>query len=475
MKFNLASKNLRLIFALQFLIFSFDSFAINDLRTFSPVSVYDSSYVINPENLRKYILEGNNNVLMGLNSIYLSKDQVNIARANLLPSLDLRTLAGPSGFNLSTISFLFPFLAPSNWFNLSQSSLLLEAEKDSYFVIQLNVYASALGLYQSMVGDLALREVYNQNYLVLKELAEVIEAQAREIGATNSQDVLEAKAQVSLALNKLKGIDLFLVKEKAALRKALGMEASLEKMITIEMREMPQSPYEIIPMKMALDAAQMLSPEKRQLEHLIMAAEKGKWSTMFAFMGSGGGSLSASSGALGGTPSFENLSGNYSFRLTFATVPSVQLSNDNIAQLRLRQDELYLEQRATVEATVGAIKIAKEQIEQAKDAYDKFTEYYEIEYQRYFWGASELIDLLQAQSNRVQAMALVVQNKVNLNTLRVNLQRVTMSEEFLKVKGCNFNAAAAPRHSTGFFDWFREIFDSGVDKTNINAICKNNI
>lgn len=428
---------------------------------------------INPQTLRTMILDGNNTVLTELNSIYMSKDNVNIARANLLPSLNLNTMLSSSGFSLSTVSFLLPFLVPSNWFNLDQTEKLLEAEKDAYYILELNVYASAYATYQLIIGDMALRNAYYDNYLVLKNISDTLQRENEDLGTVKTSDLVQAKGQEDLAFGQVSQLDELIIQEKAALRQALGLRAGYEKSLDFDLQNAPQSKYEYYPLQSILDIAQAVAPEKKQIQHLIEAAEAAKWSTMFAFLGGGGSTLSTTAGA--GQPiSFSNITGNYSFKLTFATFPAMDLSNDNIAQLGLRSDEILIEQRATIEATVGSIVEAKKQLDLANHAYDQYTQLYEIEYQKYGFGLSDLLHVFNAQAGRLSAAVARVKSQMDLNSLRTSLHRVTLADEFSAIKGCVLDKSAVDSSDDGggIFDWFKEIFDPSINKTKINAACR---
>src|SRR4051812_45402677 len=51
---------------------------------------------LNPETLRKQLLENNLSIIQALNQVHDAKDQVSVARGNLLPSLNLGALLNPA-------------------------------------------------------------------------------------------------------------------------------------------------------------------------------------------------------------------------------------------------------------------------------------------------------------------------------------------------------------------------------------------
>ncbi|MGZ6359831.1 MAG: TolC family protein, partial [Bdellovibrionota bacterium] len=181
--------------------------------------------VVNPASLRTMLVRSNYGVLENLNLIHQAKDQVNIARGNLMPRLNLGAIlsgivTGPA-FALQSVSILLPFLLPSNWANLHQSEDLLESQKIGYRLVELNNYASAYALYTTMQGDSAIRDVVVSEYNDFVTVRDYLINQQKFVGNVPQEDIDRADAQVNSAAANVSATDELLVSERAALREAL--------------------------------------------------------------------------------------------------------------------------------------------------------------------------------------------------------------------------------------------------------------
>jgi outer membrane protein TolC len=148
---------------------------------------------VNPQSLQTLLLAQNNNLLQELNNVYKAKVNVDLARAQLLPSLNLGLGVAGGGFSLASAVFLLPFLLPSNWINLRESQHLLNAEVKSYYILQLNEYASAYSLYMTIVGDFALRDVLYSQYKNLLDIQNNVDL-AVKLGLRPTDDENSSRA-----------------------------------------------------------------------------------------------------------------------------------------------------------------------------------------------------------------------------------------------------------------------------------------
>ena len=84
------------------LLLGLSSPAFGRVRSTAPQPI-----LINETTLLDLLLKNGNSVLSGLNGVYQAKEQVNVARGNILPSLSLSAaLSAVSGFGLcSSLQF----------------------------------------------------------------------------------------------------------------------------------------------------------------------------------------------------------------------------------------------------------------------------------------------------------------------------------------------------------------------------------
>ena len=201
----------------------------------------ENVFIVNPTSIRNQLLSKNMTLLQALNNVQNSKLNVSMARAKLLPSLNLSVLlpalANPT-FLLSSVTFLFPFLVPSNWAVLKQQKELFEADKASYKAIQLNILSNSLSLYYTYLNDIKVQKVYSDQSEVLGRLYSTLKKQSVILGNVTSEDLEMSHAQWQESLIRTSKLQELLVEEKAALRTLLGLPLGSE-LITEEVGLLP--------------------------------------------------------------------------------------------------------------------------------------------------------------------------------------------------------------------------------------------
>lgn len=392
-----------------------------------------SSVVINAQTLRKNFLARNIEIQRSLNEVHQAKTQVAIARANLLPSVNLgAVLGGGQNFMLSTVSVLLPFLMPSNWMNLHESQQLLRAQGSAYYMAQLNGYASAYTIYATVVGDMKLRQALKKQYDNFKAIEDELRLPA-EMGMIPQEDYLQAQAQAKMALVQVSQLDELIKREKAAIRQMLGL--SLSRNIVFEENRVPYSNTEAMGPQTLLKQVQARSPEVAQINSMILAAQAGKFKAAFSFLT--GASMSTSSNPMGG---FNSVQSNGSVNLGFGYFPALELTNLHQQQLALQRQQLYYEQQQLVEVNLGAMKEAQLQYEYAAAAEDNLKKVYDAEVLRYKMGMIAMSDLVQAGNSLTNSTLARVKASTSIDTLRINLHRLVISDQFKYIPGCEIKS-----------------------------------
>lgn len=408
------------------------SFALITSPTFAKEPA--KTFVLNQRTLQSQLLSGNLEILKALYAVHNAKDQVNIARANLLPSLNLGGLLSFSGggFILSSIDFLVPFLLPSNWYNYDSEKHLFEAEKLSYNTMQLNTYSSALSVYFTMVADRQIYGIYQQQYHDLQDIYEMQKRRAA-VGLIPVSDVMQTQAQAQMAGVKASQLAELSKQEIATIRKFLYLP--LETEIVLEASTMANSPYEFEAMSTTIDKANAVSLERAQTKYLVKAAESQKWSKVFTFINS------ASIGSRGTTEnaSFNDMQAMGSMNFGFAQFPTYELNQRRIKELKLQDVILQQENTRIIESTIGSIEEAKTQLELAIQAEIQMSQVYQLRLQSYEQGAATLIEVLQARSQMADASVAKIKSQLDLDLQRTVLHRSLISSQFASIKGCSPN------------------------------------
>lgn len=394
-----------------------------------------NAVVLDPGVLREQFLANGLTVVAAANRVHQAKEGVNIARARLLPSLNLGvllgTLANPS-FLLSSVEYLFPFLIPSRWFDVRKAKNLAEAEKVGFLLTELNVFSSLYSLYFQVLSDFRTRSFLVQDFRD-QILTEQLVQWSYEHGVAAESDLKMAESQTLAARMRLDRFNELLVDELASLRGALNLP--LDKEILLAEAQVAANELEGKQLADALKSAKDKAPEFAQLGFLKKAAEAEKWSKVFGFFG--GASAGNTSGIAGGASfAFKEQTGRASFNFGFDYFPTVSLSELNIKEIEIRERELDTELARSVEALSGRIRYAQSRFEDASAAEALLRNVLAAARQRYSLQEITLTELLDVQLKVRQASLEKETAKTDLSLLRVALHRLTRSDQFAQIRGC---------------------------------------
>jgi outer membrane protein TolC len=438
----------------------------SSLPAFSATATTGAPIKLNPTVLRTELIKNNLSVLQALNQVQQAKIKINLARAELLPSLNLGLTAGSghSGFFMSAVSIFLPFLVPNNWFEYNQSKYMFEAEKDAFYLMELNLYASVRSTYATVVGDMGLRRVLKTQYDNLNRVVGVIQAKY-DFGLASESELLNAKAQAKLARVQLSQMDALLANEKATLRVAMAIP--LGQTFDVQEAHVPQPPNEGHDVVTVAREALRASPEYAQINYLIMAADQNNWQRVFAFFNSG---ALSSSGSAANPASFSKLAATASFSIGFAMVPAYQLSNAAFRQLALRQTEIEFEISKVVEQALSGLNEANLQLSQASQAEASLKKVFEYQLDNYNLGFTDLLHVLDAQRSVTQASMAKINALMELDNLRISLHRSLMTDDFEKIPRCQAPAPEAPKR--GVVEGIKEFFSSAAIQKSVDDMCR---
>ncbi len=430
----------------------------------TPSTTQPQQVILTPEFLRHQVLEGNLSLEQELNIIKDQKDKMNVARGQLLPSLNLGMLisSGPS-FLLSSISFLLPFLFPSNWMALDAATDQFNAEKISYKILEMNVYSSSLSMYYTVLADAKIQKIYEQQAKDLMNIYTIKKMQFDLIGIVTPQDLEQTLASAQLAQVSASQLKELAAQETAALRQVLGLPLATE--IEFTAQNMPGSDWENKPIAQAVLQAFSVAPENQQIDFLIAAAKAKDLSADFGFLNTA--TLSAS-GSGGSGATLGNLAGGVSFHFGFDYFPNLNLTERSILEIQLQKRQLGLQITQTLESVTKSLVEANRQFSLASQAEVEMTNVYNTIKLNYDLGLTELINVLTAHVQLVQASVARVKAEQDLNQQRVSLHRVMITDQFSLIKGC---AIMPKKKHGGLGGLIGGIFgDSDPDKT-IDQMC----
>ncbi len=412
------------------------------LPIFISTNVWGASIQLTPVSLREIAIGNGLTVLAAAVRVHKAKENVNLSRTRLLPSINLGVLvssAANPAFILSSVEYLLPFLIPSRWFDLAQAKHLAKAEREAFLVTELNLLASLYSIYYTVQNDYATRD------MLAEELNDTITIEALvarnvEDGTASEMSLNLAKSQTSLAFSQLAKIDELIVQETAELRKALNL--TLDTQFTIVPHNPPAASLETMSMQEAADFVLQTAPEARQIRYLLKSAESEEWAKIFGFIsGVSAGSINGGIGVGGPTSyessaAFKDVTGRGMFNFSFEYFPNLSLSNHNQNEIKVRYAELRTESNRLVESALGKLKFVLERKRELDRAEALLNQVFDADKLRYAAGEITLEELIQSQGRVRQARLEALKVKTDLNLLRVTAHRMTVGDEFAQVKGC---------------------------------------
>lgn len=418
-----------------------------------------SQFTLTPSTLRGRMVAANTSVLIGLNSVYRAKEEVNIARGNLLPSINAGAMLSVAGvFSLTSVSFLLPFLLPSNWFNLDVSEAQLTADGISFYLVELNQFASAYSLYATVLGDIQLRAVYARQAANLEEVRRITEAK-ESVGDATRADLDRATGLAKLARNQVSQLDALIRQEKASLRKFLALplttQIDIDETHVSAVKGEDESPISL------LSKVHPSAPETQQLNALITAGRAATESAVYSF-------LTGASFNVPGDGSKLNWSGaslNGAAGIGFGYFPQIRLNELAVDELRIRRDELKLEQARVLESTLFSISEARRQYAYASEAEESLTAAYNADLENYRIGAVDVLKVLDSANGLTNSALARIRARVELDGQRISLQRILRVGEFAGIKTCVLKPS-----NNG--DWFSGFFDSSDTKITVDQVCR---
>ncbi len=413
-------------------------------------------FVVNPQTLRERFLSDSTTVFSAANQVHKAKDQLNLARTQLLPSINLGALLGTMvnpTFVLASVEYTLPFLIPSKWFQKASAKRLMEAERVAFLVSELNVYSSLYSLYIQILSDFKSREFVAQD---LRDviLIENIVAREYELGEATEQDLQLTRSETMMAKVRLNRFEELLVQEIATLRESIDLPQ--ETQIEFAGFEMISSPLEDLDLAPATDMAKNQAPEYEQIRWLVEAAKWERWSGLFGFISSASASnqLNPMAGQKHASTAFNAQSGSYGFHFGFDYFPALSLSNRNRDTLTLRSEEMNGEISNLVETLLGRMQYVQKRKQEANQSEAAMRSVFENERRQFAIGQVSLRELLVIQGKARQAALESLRADTDVNLIRVALHRLIRTDQFALFYGCE-NLPDVPVEKTRWWQFWR--------------------
>lgn len=433
----------------------------------APARSQMSTVTVNPTLIRKRLISDNNNIIASLNSLYTAKVNVTRARTNLMPSLNLGAAlsANPISFGLSSITALLPFLLPSNWYALDMSKHQLAASGYAYYIVELNTYASGLGLYETILEDMALRKVYYQQYLNYLKIQNFVQLQT-SIGHTILADLQQVTSQTEQAATTVQNYDALIQQEMAQMALALGYKSVTP--MSFEEYHPTTVSYEGQSAQRVMNAVFARSPEEQQARSLILAAKAGIGIAEFSWLTGSTVSAATSSGraTFNAAPS-----GGLTLTIGPQILPTVELANLTAAQARDNEIANEENELAVITSAVNSIEPYINAVNDSTDSVTNLQNAFTAYYTLFAIGQTDLEKLLDINNQLGLAQLTKVGAQYALDNERIDLMRATISGQFKLIPTCRLMGDETSDNG-GVFGWFKDIFSPQSDFRSVDQICR---
>ncbi len=403
--------------------------------------VAETRLVLTPETLAPTLFRGNLPIHLASLGVRQAKEQVNLARAELLPSIRLGALvmsAGQPQFAWTAVESALPFLVPSNWFRAGQAEKLFDAQRLALQIVEQNQFAQAYSMIRLWQVD------RNLEAHLFEEAGEAMRAASRmdrsyALGLVTLEEKNRAAAWSTNSAAALAQMRELIGTEVASIRRAFGLSTEIELEMGSGWDLPPASRTEIeadeLGLERALEGILASSPEARQLDALVAASQQAKWSAMFGFFGGASlGLFPDSSGRI--TGSLSGLSAGAGLNFGVSIIPTIRLSQLNVREMELRRLELGQELRQVLESLLAQLKSTATQLKLAGEREQVLLSSFRAARLRLDLGLSSLREFEEAEGAWREAFVARLRAESLLALSRLAWQRVSQEGLFAELPPC---------------------------------------
>jgi outer membrane protein TolC len=377
----------------------------------------------------------NFNVYENALRVYQSKESITVARANLLPKLNIWNLAsaateiifgGPSGAAAGAFTLvedIAPFLIPANWFRASQVQLFYEADKEGYRALWSNEVLTAKSLYYHILLDSSLLTHIEKSKRDLESIYQIV--LVRETFGGQPRSVSQDIKLRLLALEEdTRALETLIAEEESLLGFMMGYPTGTRlKAAPINLPNYDQ----IQPLNYEdfIYRAVNVSPEIRQFDYLIEASQYVRKEVQYAFLGSSSLSRGLSGGVFDGIPVQNGLG--------FGTGSSLRI-------VRTQKEILKTQQKAVKETVKRHLKLLVNNYNLDVANYKNTKKRLELSheilnelYQRIHFGADvDSMKLIEASRNVIEADTILFSTMYRFLSSEDKLSRMIFNGDYSK-------------------------------------------
>lgn len=249
-------------------------------------SVFAQEKTIKLEDVVTKVSNGNYKVYENSLKVYQSKENIQKARADLLPKLNVWKIAGIllDPFSIfSDLSDVAPFLVPGNWFRMEEVKLLYLAEKEGYRALWANQINIAKTLYKDILLDRRLLTHITDSIVELQRIHKIVKT--RELfGGASPGAARDIEIRILGLQEDQVNLKNLIAQEVDDFTYILGMPAGDKiKLLPVDMPDVPS----MKPMVTSDYEFRVLatSPERRQYEHFLSVLSQVKNEVAYSVFG----------------------------------------------------------------------------------------------------------------------------------------------------------------------------------------------
>ena len=228
----------------------------------------------------------NYNVYENALKVYQAKSNIEKARADLLPKLNLWKIAGMVLDPLSimdSITDVAPFLVPGNWFRVTEIKLLYLAEKEGYRALWANEVNTAKAMYMHILLDQKLLKHVQVSIVDLEKVHRIILTR-ETFGGVRPGTARDVEIKLLGLKEDEQNLLLLLSQEHTELSYVLGYDSNT--IIALDKISMPVfenlKPIDNKEYEFRLISS---SPERRQFDHFLSVLSQIKNEIKYSFLG----------------------------------------------------------------------------------------------------------------------------------------------------------------------------------------------
>lgn len=294
-------------------------FLLSILLIFSSFVHAQSNEVVevNLKDVVKKVSEEDFQIYQSALRVYQAKESITVARMNLLPRLNVWKLAsaafeifsgGPAGAAsgaFSIVEDIAPFVIPANWFRVKESELFYQADIEGYKALWGNEVLTAKSLYFHLLLDTSLLQHIKKSRKNLEEIHRIVKV--RETFGGSPQKVSLEIQQRLLALDEdARAVEVLIGEEESILAFMMGYKTGT-RLRAVPVRLPDYDTLEALNYDDFVFRAVDVSPEIKQFNYLVEAADYVRKEIRYSFLGTSSMSRGLTGGVFDSLPVQEGL------------------------------------------------------------------------------------------------------------------------------------------------------------------------